>query len=127
MVSVPGRQINSKFKPLFYTEIVLQFVRKNTDDKLLLQIENLQYNFPDGGRGIHPFNFQSESYLLVGVLGRSGSGKSTLMNLLTGNLPPTSGCVLLNGHNVYTEQKKLRGCICYVPQDDLLIEELTVW
>lgn len=118
---------NVKFKPLFYTEIVLQFVGKNTDDKLLLQIENLQYNFPDGGRGIHPFNFQSESYLLVGVLGRSGSGKSTLMNLLTGNLPPTSGCVLLNGHNVYTEQKKLRGCIGYVPQDDLLIEELTVW
>jgi ABC-type multidrug transport system ATPase subunit len=59
--------------------------------------------------------------------GGSGVGKSTLLNLLNGNLKPANGNVLINGYDVHQNKKELEGVIGYVPQDDLLVEELTVY
>ena len=60
-------------------------------------------------------------------MGGSGAGKSTLLNILNGNLTPQKGDVLINGINIHFEREKLEGIIGYIPQDDLLIEELTVY
>jgi ABC-type multidrug transport system ATPase subunit len=51
------------------------------------------------------------------------------LNVLSGISKPQSGEVLINGHNIYSEEEKihLKGVIGFVPQDDLLIEELTVY
>ena len=51
------------------------------------------------------------------------------MNVLSGITKPQSGEVLINGYNLYSDEGKihLKGVIGFVPQDDLLIEELTVW
>jgi len=54
-------------------------------------------------------------------------GKSTLINLLNGNLKPVSGKVYINGYDVHQSKSELEGVIGYVPQDDLLVEELTVF
>ncbi len=66
---------------------------------------------------------------LVGIIGGSGVGKSTLLNVLNGNLKPQKGKVLINGYNLNYEKEKseLQGVIGYVPQEDLLIEDLTVY
>ena len=62
-------------------------------------------------------------------MGASGAGKSTLLNVLNGNYRPTTGSVQINGFDIHKEenQDKIEGVIGYVSQDDLLIEELTVF
>jgi ABC-type multidrug transport system ATPase subunit len=68
-----------------------------------------------------------ESGSLIALMGGSGTGKSTLLNVLNGTEEPTSGEVLINGINIYAEPEKIEGIIGFVPQDDLLIEDLTVY
>lgn len=60
------------------------------------------------------------------ILGESGGGKSTLMNLLSGRSAPTSGRVLLDGRDLRTDFAALRQRIAFVPQKNLLFDELTV-
>ena len=60
-------------------------------------------------------------------MGSSGAGKSTLLNILNGSMNPTEGRVLINGIDIYKENVKANGLIGHVSQDDLLIEELTVY
>jgi ABC transport system ATP-binding/permease protein len=63
----------------------------------------------------------------VGVMGPSGSGKTTLLLALNGYLPPQSGRSLVNGQSLYASYDAFRTCIGYVPQDDILHPELTVF
>lgn len=60
-------------------------------------------------------------------MGASGSGKSTLLSVLNGSEKPSSGRVLINGIDVHEEPKKIRGVVGFIPQDDLLMEDLTVF
>jgi ABC-type multidrug transport system ATPase subunit len=64
---------------------------------------------------------------LIALMGPSGAGKTTLLLTLNGYLPPTSGQVRINGENLYAIYDALRGSIGYVPQDDIVHPELTVW
>ncbi|GIU82685.1 MAG: FHA domain-containing protein [Acidobacteria bacterium] len=63
----------------------------------------------------------------IGLLGPSGAGKSTLMDALNGMRPPTSGAVLINNLNLYQNLSALKQSIGYVPQDDIIHRELTVY
>jgi ABC transport system ATP-binding/permease protein len=63
----------------------------------------------------------------VGLLGPSGAGKSTLMDALNGMRPPSTGSVLLNNLDFYSNLDSLKQGIGYVPQDDRLHRELTVY
>jgi ABC-type multidrug transport system ATPase subunit len=90
-------------------------------------VQNLSYKYKGSNDGLHPFTFEAESGQLVGILGGSGVGKSTLINLLNGSLKPAEGSVIVNGYDIHLEKEHLKGVIGYVPQDDLLIEDLTVY
>jgi ABC transport system ATP-binding/permease protein len=63
----------------------------------------------------------------IALMGPSGSGKTTLMLTLNGYLRPTSGQVRINGEDLHSIYDALRGSIGYVPQDDIVHPELTVW
>lgn len=63
----------------------------------------------------------------VGMLGPSGAGKSTLMDSLNGMRPATSGRVLINNLDLYQHLDSLKQSIGYVPQDDIIHRELTVY
>jgi ABC-type multidrug transport system ATPase subunit len=63
----------------------------------------------------------------VGLLGPSGAGKSTLMDSINGMRPATSGHVLINNLDLYQHLDSLKQSIGYVPQDDIIHRELTVY
>jgi len=63
----------------------------------------------------------------VGLLGPSGAGKSTLMDSLNGMRPASSGQVLVNNLDLYQHLESLKQSIGYVPQDDIMHRELTVY
>lgn len=63
----------------------------------------------------------------VGLLGPSGAGKSTLMDSMNGMRPATSGRVLINNLDLYQHLDSIKQSIGYVPQDDIIHRELTVY
>lgn len=111
---------------IYYSDIVKEFLKSKNQIKINLAAENVEFRFKNSDNGIHPFNLYEESGILVGIIGGSGVGKSTLLNLLNGNLKPRKGRILVNGYDLHKEKKKIEGIIGFIPQDDLLIEELTV-
>jgi len=119
----------SGIKAIYYSEIVglLSPVAHTTG--ISLDAINVTFRFSNSDNGIHNLNFRGKSGELVGILGGSGVGKSTTLSILSGILKPHEGSILVNGYDLYNEndREKLRGVIGFVPQDDLLIEELTVW
>ena len=62
---------------------------------------------------------------IYGLLGPNGAGKSTTMNMLTGCLEPSEGCVRINGFDVFDEPLKAKKCIGYLPEQPPLYEEMT--
>jgi ABC transport system ATP-binding/permease protein len=116
-----------KIKPVYYSDIIGTFLTDSDEDKITFRAIGVEYKFKLGNIGLHQVNIKEESGHLVGIMGASGSGKSTLLNVLNGNLKPNKGSVSLNGFDIHREKNKIEGLIGYVAQDDLLIDELTVY
>jgi len=123
--SIRGRGIKS----VYYSEITGMITETPEDAKIILEANNVSYKFSNSDNGIHNLDFHEESGKLIGILGGSGVGKSTTLSILNGTLKPHTGEVMINGYNLYDEKDRtfLQGVIGFVPQDDLLIEELTVF
>ncbi len=64
---------------------------------------------------------------LVAIIGGSGAGKSTILNCMCGYLPPTKGDVYINGINLYKNFDSLKKLIGYVPQADIVYDNLTLY
>jgi len=64
---------------------------------------------------------------LVAIVGSSGAGKSTLLAALVGGQPPAEGRILVAGSDLYANFDRFRGQIGYVPQDDIMHADLSVW
>lgn len=118
---------SSKVKPIYYSDIISTFMSDTSKTKVVFKAQNIEYRFPNGGIGLHPINIIEESGRMIGIMGGSGAGKSTLLNVLNGNYKPTEGSVVINGVDIHSGDKNAEGIIGYVSQDDLLIEELTVF
>ncbi len=118
---------SSKVKPVYYSDILSAFMSDTTKAKVSFVVQNLEYKFPGGKLGLRDINFSEDSGKLIGIMGGSGAGKSTLLNVLNSNEMPSGGSVKINGINIHTEKNKIEGVIGMVSQDDLLIEELTVF
>ena len=113
--------------PLTYTSIASRFYKKQEEEALAFEVENMTFKYPNSEGGLQPLSFCSTSGSLVGIMGDSGAGKTTLINLLTGVLKPHSGRVSINGTDIHEEAWRTKGLIGYVSQDDLLMEDLTVY
>jgi ABC-type multidrug transport system ATPase subunit/uncharacterized tellurite resistance protein B-like protein len=118
---------NPKIKPIYYGDIISQYNVDRIKSRIVFDAREIGYKFKTGAIGLHSMSFTEESGKLVGIMGASGAGKSTLLNVLNGSSPPTSGAVTINGINIHTEKEEIEGLIGHVSQDDLLIEELTVY
>ena len=69
------------------------------------------------------FSFTSGIY---GLLGPNGAGKSTMMNLITDNISPTSGRILIDDRNIKDIDKEYRKLLGYMPQQQNFYPELTL-
>ena len=78
----------------------------------IVQVENLSHIYSIGTPFEHValdhMNFSVERGEFIGVIGHTGSGKSTLMQHLNGLLKPTSGRVLLDGKDIWSDKKLIR-------------------
>ncbi|HQY01059.1 MAG TPA: ABC transporter ATP-binding protein, partial [Flavobacteriales bacterium] len=113
--------------PIYYSDILSAFMTKGERSRIVFKADAIEYAFPNGRLGLHELKLAETGGKLIGIMGGSGSGKSTLLNILNGNLKPSRGHVTINGVDVHTERDRIRGVIGHVSQDDLLIEELTVY
>ena len=86
---------------------------------------NINFRFPNSDNGMHDLSFTLRNGELLAIMGGSGTGKTTLLSLLNGTLKPQEGSITINGHDI--SEPEAKALIGYVPQDDLLIEELTVY
>jgi ABC-type multidrug transport system ATPase subunit len=122
--SIKGYNIS----PIYHWDITMQFLAEEfLSSRVVYEVNNLEYLFKSGEVGIHHMSFKGESGRMIGIMGASGAGKSTLLSVLNGTNPPNDGEVLINGISIHKESEKLKGLIGFVSQDDLLIEELTVF
>lgn len=118
---------NQQIKPLYYSDVVSLFVGDRIKSKIVFEASHLTYRFKNGAIGLHDVGFTEQSGRLVGIMGASGAGKSTLLNVLNGINPPSEGQVLINGIDIHSGDPDMEGIIGFVSQDDLLIEELSVY
>jgi ABC transport system ATP-binding/permease protein len=118
---------NPKVKPIYYSEVVRSFLRDITLHDFTLSAIDVEYYFNNSTNGIQNLNFSAISGQLIGIMGGSGVGKSTFLNVINGSLKPNVGRVLINGYDIHQDKDKIIGLIGFIPQDDLLIEELTVY
>ncbi|MBI4649628.1 MAG: ATP-binding cassette domain-containing protein, partial [Bacteroidia bacterium] len=118
---------SSRMNTIYYSDITNQFLQIKFKTNLVLTAENVSFQFKNSENGIINFNFSEETGELIGVMGGSGVGKSTLLHILIGNIIPDSGKITINGYDLNKDREKLEGIIGFIPQDDLLIEELTVF
>ena len=75
---------------------------------------------------VRNINFEIKDGEIVGFLGRNGAGKSTTMNMITGFIEPTEGDIIVNGHSIYLNPKKVKSQIGYMPEGTPLYSDLTV-
>jgi ABC transport system ATP-binding/permease protein len=117
-----------KISPIYYWDVTMQFLKEEFKaSRVVYEVNNLEYRFRSGEVGIHHMSFKEESGRMVGIMGASGAGKSTLLSVLNGINDPFDGEVLINGASIHRDKERVKGLIGYVSQDDLLIEELTVF
>ena len=103
-------------KPLFEIEawdLLLQVPDRDNPNELKTLLDHVSFKALPGD--------------FIALMGPSGAGKTTLMLALNGYLPPSGGQVRINGEDLYSIYDNLRGSIGYVPQDDIVHPELTVW
>jgi len=113
--------------PVYYSDIIKKISEQSTLKPIVFESEVLEYKFPNGNFGLRSFSFCEESGSMIAIMGCSGAGKTTLLNILNGSLKPSKGRLFINGFDLHDESQSVEGIIGYIPQDDMLLEDLTVY
>jgi len=124
----PGSTMKTpKGDALYYSELISNFLHDKEIANISFDAHAIEFTFPNGGIGLRDINISEPQGRLIGIMGASGAGKTTLMNVLAGIDKPSSGSIKINGLDINQDKDDIQGVIGYVSQDDLLIEELTVF
>jgi ABC-2 type transport system ATP-binding protein len=95
-----------------------------TDD-ILLEADGLSRYYGDLA-AVRDVSFTIRKGVVLGFLGPNGAGKTTTMQIISGNLAPSSGRVAVAGHDLLEDPKAAKACIGYLPEQPPLYRELTV-
>ncbi|SMO37625.1 ABC-type multidrug transport system, ATPase component [Saccharicrinis carchari] len=122
----PGGLIEAEdMCPLYFSDLQDAY-DKEKKSGLELVARSIEKTFSGTNLGVKELSFKVKSGQLMAVMGGSGTGKTTLFNILSGVALPDKGKVYLNGYDLHHNLAQLKKHLGYVPQEDLLIEELTV-
>ena len=75
---------------------------------------------------VNHINLDIQPGEFIAIIGGSGAGKSSLLNCISGYSKPTQGKVLINGEDLYDNYETFKHMIGYVPQMDIVYNDLTV-
>ena len=117
---------NINGKPVYYSSIISTY-EKDVHQDYAVEFcgRDINFRFPNSDNGMHDLSFNLRNGELLAIMGGSGTGKTTLLSLLNGSVKPQQGSITINGHDI--SEPEAKDLIGYVPQDDLLVEELTVY
>jgi ABC-type multidrug transport system ATPase subunit len=117
---------SSNGKPLYYSTIASAYSNEGEKtEEVAFCGRDINFRFPNSDNGMHDLSFNLHNGELLAIMGGSGTGKTTLLSLLNGSIKPQGGSITINGHDI--SEPAAKDLIGFVPQDDLLIEELTVY
>ena len=91
----------------------------------MIYVKNLTKKFHHK-TAVRDVSFEVKRGEIVGFLGPNGAGKTTTLRILSGYMTPTSGTVLIAGHDILTESLEARRQIGYVPENVRLYPELRI-
>lgn len=95
---------------------------------VVLEIDKLTGGYGDTNV-VFDLSAQITAGQVLGVFGRNGVGKTTLARLIQGSLKPAAGRLVLDGEEISglkAYQHRAKG-ISYMPQTDMVFNDLTVW
>ena len=97
----------------------------------MIDLVNVTKTYETGTHALHGIDLHIDDGEFVFLVGPSGSGKSTIIKLLTAELKPTSGSVLVNGYQLESIKRAsipyMRRTLGVIFQDFRLIENKTVY
>ncbi len=80
-----------------------------------------------GFTAVKNLSFSTEPGQILGLVGSNGAGKTTTLRALCGIIPPTSGRLLIAGHDIVQAPIAAKQNIGYIPDDPRLFDTMTVW
>jgi ABC-2 type transport system ATP-binding protein len=95
------------------------------DTKILIGVEDL-CRYYGHHLAVDAISFELAQGEVLGFLGPNGAGKSTTMQIISGNLAPSSGRVAINGIDLLDRPRQAKAEIGYLPEQPPLYPDLTV-
>ena len=106
-------------------QLSLKGKAKDLSEELAITAIGIEKTYSNGVKALKKMDLSVPSKSLLAVMGPSGCGKSTLLKALNGDTPATRGKVLLFGQELLSNYDYLKTQIGYVPQDDIVHQQLT--
>lgn len=91
----------------------------------LLQVKNLSRRYGSQW-AVEGLSFEIRRGEVLGFLGPNGAGKSTTMQMITANLAPTSGSIIINGIDLFEQPRAAKAMLGYLPEQPPLYKDLSV-
>jgi ABC-type multidrug transport system ATPase subunit len=124
----PGKELTIKGVPVItFSGLKNRFIQRDEKGEVTLIVDQIRYSEAKGLKEVDTFSTVENTGQLIGIVGREGVGKSTLLKLLAGKMKPDTGNILINGYDLWKNKYFLKGIIGFVPEEDLLFEELSVF
>ncbi len=90
-----------------------------------IELKELSKTYKGGKTALKNIDLTLASPSLIGLVGPNGAGKSTLMKMLTANLLPSAGEILIDGQPLAKQEMNLKSSLGYLPQEFGLFEDLS--
>src|SRR5262249_25520639 len=93
----------------------------------IISVASLSKTHASGYQALKGVNREIRKEEICALLGRNGAGKTTLINIICGIVTPSSGKVLVGGHDILSDYRATRSMIGLVPQELTTDAFETVW
>lgn len=114
-VAIEYEEIEDVFKPI------------DRLPKIFLSGTDISYRYKKTNYSIKAFDFHEESGQLIGIIGSNGVGKSTILKLISNQLNPSTGKLLINGSDLIENSFRLKPAIGFIPHEQIIFPALSIY